>query len=58
MTGFRVAYGGAAEYLGFEADLLTFGKVIGGGMPVGAFGGKQEIKSCRYGSWHSHVGRY
>lgn len=43
MTGFRVAYGGAAEYLGFTADLMTFGKVIGGGMPVGAFGGKQAI---------------
>ncbi len=43
MTGFRVAYAGAAEYLGFSADLMTFGKVIGGGMPVGAFGGKQAI---------------
>lgn len=43
MTGFRVAKGGAAEYLNFTADLLTFGKVIGGGMPVGAFGGKQAI---------------
>lgn len=43
MTGFRVAYGGGAEYLNFSADLLTFGKVIGGGMPVGAFGGKQAI---------------
>lgn len=43
MTGFRVAKGGAAEYLGFTPDLITFGKVIGGGMPVGAFGGKQAI---------------
>lgn len=43
MTGFRVAKGGAAEYLGFTPDLMTFGKVIGGGMPVGAFGGKQAI---------------
>lgn len=43
MTGFRVAYGGAAEYLNVTADLMTFGKVIGGGMPVGAFGGKQII---------------
>ncbi|PID63735.1 MAG: glutamate-1-semialdehyde-2,1-aminomutase [Gammaproteobacteria bacterium] len=43
MTGFRVAYGGATEYLNFHADLMTFGKVIGGGMPVGAFGGKQAI---------------
>ncbi len=43
MTGFRVAKGGAAEYLSFEPDLVTFGKVIGGGMPVGAFGGKERI---------------
>ncbi|MBS9778190.1 MAG: glutamate-1-semialdehyde 2,1-aminomutase [Gammaproteobacteria bacterium] len=43
MTGFRVAKGGAAELLNFTPDLITFGKVIGGGMPVGAFGGKQEI---------------
>jgi glutamate-1-semialdehyde 2,1-aminomutase len=43
MTGFRLARGGAQERLGIQADLLTFGKVIGGGMPVGAFGGKKEI---------------
>jgi len=43
MTGFRVASGGAAELLAFTPDLLTYGKVIGGGMPVGAFGGKAEI---------------
>lgn len=43
MTGFRVAQGGAAELLDFSPDLVTFGKVIGGGMPVGAFGGKQAI---------------
>ncbi|HLZ89880.1 MAG TPA: glutamate-1-semialdehyde 2,1-aminomutase [Puia sp.] len=43
MTGFRLAPGGAQERLGIRADLLTFGKVIGGGMPVGAFGGKKEI---------------
>ncbi|MPV86339.1 glutamate-1-semialdehyde 2,1-aminomutase [Ostreibacterium oceani] len=43
MTGFRVAKGGAAEYLSFTPDLITFGKIIGGGMPVGAFGGRQEI---------------
>jgi glutamate-1-semialdehyde 2,1-aminomutase len=43
MTGFRLAPGGAQERLGVRADLLTFGKVIGGGMPVGAFGGKKEI---------------
>ncbi|MDP4149514.1 MAG: glutamate-1-semialdehyde 2,1-aminomutase [Bacteroidota bacterium] len=43
MTGFRLAPGGAQERLGIRADLLTYGKVIGGGMPVGAFGGKAEI---------------
>ncbi len=43
MTGFRLAPGGAQERLGVNADLVTFGKVIGGGMPVGAFGGKREI---------------
>jgi glutamate-1-semialdehyde 2,1-aminomutase len=43
MTGFRVAKGGAQEVLGINADLSTFGKIIGGGLPVGAFGGKKEI---------------
>ena len=43
MTGFRVAKGGAQEILGVKADLSTFGKIIGGGLPVGAFGGKKEI---------------
>ncbi|KAB2807061.1 glutamate-1-semialdehyde 2,1-aminomutase [Phaeocystidibacter luteus] len=43
MTGFRLAPGGAQERLGVEADLVCYGKVIGGGMPVGAFGGKREI---------------
>ena len=43
MTGFRLATGGAQERLGIKADLVTYGKVIGGGMPVGAFGGKKEI---------------
>jgi glutamate-1-semialdehyde 2,1-aminomutase len=43
MTGFRLAPGGAQERLGIRADLITYGKVIGGGMPVGAFGGKKEI---------------
>jgi glutamate-1-semialdehyde 2,1-aminomutase len=43
MTGFRLAPGGAAERLGIKPDMVTFGKVIGGGMPVGAFGGKAEI---------------
>jgi len=43
MTGFRLAAGGAQEKLGIDADLVTYGKVIGGGLPVGAFGGKKEI---------------
>src|ERR1035437_8165198 len=43
MTGFRLAPGGAQEKLNIDADLVTYGKVIGGGLPVGAFGGKQEI---------------
>lgn len=43
MTGFRLAQGGAQELLGIDADLVTYGKVIGAGMPVGAFGGKLEI---------------
>lgn len=43
MTGFRLAPGGAQERLHIDADLITYGKVIGAGMPVGAFGGKKEI---------------
>ncbi|MDQ3844012.1 MAG: glutamate-1-semialdehyde 2,1-aminomutase [Bacteroidota bacterium] len=43
MTGFRLAPGGAQQLLGIDADLVTYGKVIGGGMPVGAFGGRLEI---------------
>lgn len=43
MTGFRLAFGGAQETFGVDADIVTFGKVIGGGMPVGAFAARQEI---------------
>ncbi|WP_167616896.1 glutamate-1-semialdehyde 2,1-aminomutase [Maribellus sediminis] len=43
MTGFRVSKGSAQEILGITPDLSTFGKIIGGGLPVGAYGGKQEI---------------
>ena len=43
MTGFRVAYGGAQELYGVTPDMTTLGKIIGGGLPVGAFGGKREI---------------
>ncbi len=43
MTGFRVARGGAQELYGIRPDLTTLGKIVGGGMPVGAFGGRREI---------------
>lgn len=43
MTGWRVAYGGAQAHFGIDPDLTTFGKVIGGGLPVGAYGGKRQI---------------
>ena len=43
MTGFRLALGGAQERLGIQADVVTFGKVIGGGLPVGAFAARAEI---------------
>ncbi|XP_043707015.1 glutamate-1-semialdehyde 2,1-aminomutase, chloroplastic-like [Telopea speciosissima] len=43
MTGFRLAYGGAQEYFGITPDLTTLGKIIGGGLPVGAYGGRREI---------------
>jgi glutamate-1-semialdehyde 2,1-aminomutase len=43
MSGFRVAAGGAQEILGVKPDLSTFGKIIGGGLPVGAFGGRKDI---------------
>ncbi|MDD3293140.1 MAG: glutamate-1-semialdehyde 2,1-aminomutase [Geobacteraceae bacterium] len=43
MTGFRVAYGGAQELYGIIPDMTTLGKIIGGGLPVGAFGGRREI---------------
>ncbi|EZQ19134.1 glutamate-1-semialdehyde-2,1-aminomutase [Pseudomonas sp. G11-1] len=46
MTGFRVALGGAQAHYGVTPDLSTFGKIVGGGMPVGAFGGKREIMEC------------
>ncbi|MBW4590209.1 glutamate-1-semialdehyde 2,1-aminomutase [Aetokthonos hydrillicola Thurmond2011] len=45
MTGFRIAYGGAQEKFGITPDLTTLGKVIGGGLPVGAYGGRQDIMS-------------
>jgi glutamate-1-semialdehyde 2,1-aminomutase len=45
MTGFRVAYGGAQAYFGIKPDMTCLGKVIGGGLPVGAYGGKKNIMS-------------
>ncbi len=45
ISGFRIGFGGAAEYYGIEPDLVTYGKIIGGGFPVGAYGGKKEIMS-------------
>jgi len=46
MTGFRVSLGGAQEIYGIKPDITALGKVIGGGLPVGAFGGKKEIMDC------------
>jgi glutamate-1-semialdehyde 2,1-aminomutase len=43
MTGFRISYGGAQKYFGITPDLTTMGKVIGGGLPVGAYGGRKDI---------------
>jgi glutamate-1-semialdehyde 2,1-aminomutase len=43
ITGFRLAFGGAAEVFGVEPDLVTYGKIIGGGFPVGAYGGRAEL---------------
>ncbi len=43
ITGFRLAPGGAQEYFGVQADLVTYGKIIGGGMPVGAYGGSRKL---------------
>lgn len=46
MTGFRIGFAGATDHYKVVPDLITFGKVIGGGLPVGAYGGKKEIMSC------------
>ena len=46
MTGFRVAYGGAQGRFGIKPDLTTLGKIIGGGMPVGAYGGRADVMHC------------
>jgi glutamate-1-semialdehyde 2,1-aminomutase len=46
MTGFRLSKGGAQELFGIRPDMTTMGKIIGGGLPVGAYGGKKEIMDC------------
>jgi glutamate-1-semialdehyde 2,1-aminomutase len=46
ISGFRVGFEGAAGYYSIEPDLITFGKIIGGGMPVGAYGGRADIMAC------------
>ena len=46
ITGFRLAPGGAQQFFGVTPDLTTLGKIIGGGMPVGAYGGRKEIMEC------------
>jgi glutamate-1-semialdehyde 2,1-aminomutase len=43
MTGFRIAFGGAQQWLGIEPDLTTLGKIVGGGLPVGAYGGRADV---------------
>ncbi|QQR81639.1 MAG: glutamate-1-semialdehyde 2,1-aminomutase [Deltaproteobacteria bacterium] len=46
MTGFRVAFGGAQDFYGVTPDITTLGKIIGGGLPVGAYGGRGDIMDC------------
>jgi len=46
ISGFRVAFSGAAEWYGIQPDIVTYGKIIGGGLPVGAYGANLEIMSC------------
>ena len=43
ITGFRLAFGGASEYFGIQPDMITFGKIVGGGMPLAAYVGKKDI---------------
>ena len=46
ITGFRLALGGVSEYTGVHADLYTFGKIVGGGMPLAAYGGRRDVMAC------------
>ncbi|WP_110931969.1 aminotransferase class III-fold pyridoxal phosphate-dependent enzyme [Paenibacillus bouchesdurhonensis] len=57
ITGFRLALGGAQEYYGVEADLVAYGKVIGGGLPIGIFGGKAKYMAAVDGGvWNTDEG--
>jgi glutamate-1-semialdehyde 2,1-aminomutase len=62
VISFRIAWGGAQERFGVRPDLTTFGKIIGGGLPVGAFGGRRDIMECydprRGGARISHGGTF
>ena len=46
ITGFRLALGGAQDYYGVTPDMTTFGKIVGGGMPMAVYGGRREIMDC------------
>ena len=46
MTGFRLSYGGAQQMLGVTPDMTTLGKIVGGGLPVGAYGGREDVMKC------------
>lgn len=56
ITGFRLSLGGAQEYYQVEPDLTTLGKIIGGGMPIGAYGGRRDIMECVSPRWKSVSG--
>lgn len=58
MTGFRVALAGAQAYYDVVPDLTCLGKIIGGGMPVGAFGGRKEVMDALAPSWPGLSGGY
>ena len=58
ITGFRLGYEGAQGYFGVDADLVTYGKIIGAGMPVGAYGGRKEIMSHGSSGRSGVPGRY
>ena len=58
ITGFRLAFGGAAQYFGVTPDLVTYGKIIGAGMPVGAYGGRRDVMELVAPAGKSLSGRY